>query len=104
MPDTVHLKIHSMQGKIFVSCCDRDLLGQQYSDGKCCLRIPESFYKGTEMDLASACDVIEEHMDRADSIQIIGENIIEHLDGRNVMCMDGVRRVKGVPHLIFIRM
>ena len=101
---TVHLKIHSMQGKQFLSCCDSDLLGKTFTEGKSCLRVTESFYKGTEISLEEARDIISTNIDAMDSVQIIGENIINCLHDSDVVCKDYAKCVDGVPHLMFIKL
>lgn len=104
MPVNACVKIHTLQGKIFVSCCDKDLLGKTFSEGKCCLRVSESFYTGAEMSHEDACAAIMEHLDTADSIHVIGEGIVGHLVDAGVIGTSGVKRVQGVPHFIFMRM
>jgi hypothetical protein len=100
---TVHLKIHSMQGRQFMSCCDSELLGKTFTEGKCCLRVTEAFYKGTEVDLEDAKDMIADNINSMDSVHLIGEHIIDHLQANNIVCKDGARRVKNVPHVILVR-
>ncbi len=100
---TVFLKIHSMQGKNFLSCCDSELLGKTFTEGKSCLRVTEGFYKGTEVGLDEARDVIVENINAMDSIQIIGEHIIDHLHACDLVSKDGARRTCNVPHLILVR-
>ncbi|MEX2680543.1 MAG: DUF424 family protein [Candidatus Sigynarchaeota archaeon] len=92
-----------MQGKKFLSCCDSELLGKTFTEGKCCLRITEGFYKGTEISLDEASDVIAENIETMDSIQIIGEHIISHLHDCELISKEGARRTCNVPHLILIR-
>lgn len=103
MKPTVFLKIHSLQGKQFLSCCDSELLGKTFTEGKCCLRVTESFYKGTEIDLDEAKEIIAANIDAMDSIQIIGERIIDHLHACDLISKHNARRTCEVPHLILIR-
>jgi len=102
--NTVHLKIHEMQDKQFLSCCDSDLLGKTFTEGKTCLRVTESFYKGTEITLEEASIIIRDNIKAMDSVHIIGERIIDYLHEKDVICKDGVRRVNKIPHLIIIHM
>jgi hypothetical protein len=100
---TVFLKIHSMQGKQFLSCCDSELLGKTFTEGKCCLRVTEGFYKGTEISLDEAKEIIASSIDAMDSVQIIGEHIIDHLHACEMVSKECARRTCNVPHLILIR-
>lgn len=104
MTHKVHLKIHEMQGRQFLSCCDSELLGKTFIEGKCCLQVSESFYKGTEITLEEACEIISANIRNMDSVQIIGDHIIDYLHDCDVVCKDGARRVNGIPHLIYIHM
>jgi hypothetical protein len=100
---TVYLKIHSMSGKAFLSCCDSELLGKTFTEGKCCLRVTEGFYKGTEIGLDEAKEIIAANIEAMDSIQIIGEHIIDHLHACDLVSKEGARRTCNVPHMIIIR-
>ncbi|MFX0102596.1 MAG: DUF424 family protein [Candidatus Hodarchaeota archaeon] len=104
MTKTVFLKIHKMQGKQVLTCCDSELLGACFTEGKCCLRVTETWYKGQEISIEKAKDIIKENINKVDSFQVVGENIINFLDKCGVMGKKGVKRVQGVPHLIFIKM
>ncbi len=100
---TVYLKIHTIHGKAFISCCDSELLGKTFTEGKCCLRVTEGFYKGTEIGLDEAKEIIAANIDAMDSIQIIGEQIINHLHACDLLSKEGARRTCNVPHMILIR-
>ncbi len=100
----VHFRMHSMQGKQFLSCCDAGLLGRNFKEGKTCLRITESFYKGTEIPVAEATTIIKEHLRACDSVHIIGDNIIASLDRCGVINKAGVKRVCNIPHVMWIKM
>ena len=93
-----------MQGKQVLTCCDSELLGKSFTEGKCCLRVTESWYKGKEITLENATEIIKENINKVDSFQVVGEYIITYLDKCGVIAKNGVKRVQGVPHLIFIRM
>lgn len=102
MKPTVHLKIHAMHGKAFITCCDSELLGKTFTEGKCCLRVTEGFYKGTEIGIDEAKEVIAANIEAMDSIQVIGEHIIDHLDACDLVSKHGARRTCNVPHLILL--
>ena len=87
-----------------MSCCDSELLGKTFTEGKCCLQVTDSFYKGTEISIEEACEIIAGNLTTMDSIQIIGEHIIDSLHERDVICKDGAKRVSGIPHVMFMRM
>ena len=99
----MYLKVHQMHGKSVICCCDADLMGKKFTEGKTCLRITESYYKGSEMTLEDAKEFIEEHIKGCDSMQIIGEAIIKYLHDSDVIDKKGLKRVDGIPHLIYIK-
>jgi hypothetical protein len=103
MKPTVYLKIHAMQGRQFLTCCDSELLGKTFTEGKCCLRVTEGFYKGAEIDLDEAKEVIAASIKAMDSVQIIGEHIIDILHECDLVSKESARRTCSVPHLIIIR-
>nr|MDO8118975.1 DUF424 family protein [Candidatus Sigynarchaeota archaeon] len=99
----VHFRMHAMEGKQFMSCCDAELLGKRFTEGKTCLRITEEFFKGTEVPVADATNLIKDHMNACNSVHIIGENIITNLDKCGLISKDGVKRVCNIPHVMWIK-
>ena len=93
-----------MQGKQVLTCCDSELIGENFTEGKCCLRVTESYYKGKEILLEDAKDIIKENIGKVVSFQVVGKNIINILNECGVIEKTGVKRVQGIPNLIFIRM
>ncbi|MBD3188580.1 DUF424 family protein, partial [Candidatus Bathyarchaeota archaeon] len=89
--------------RYFLSCCDSNLLGKRFTEGKACLRVTESFYKGEICSLDEAAKIIKNHMGRCDSIQIIGECIINRLDAAGIISKECAKVVKNVPHIMFVR-
>ncbi|MHA1793576.1 MAG: DUF424 family protein [Promethearchaeota archaeon] len=103
MNQFVFLKIHVSGNKKFLSCCDSELLNKTFSEGKICLRVPESFYKGDKLPLEEASKIIRKNIPLMDSVQIIGGNIINHLDKEGIISKKGARSVAKIPHLILIQ-
>jgi hypothetical protein len=100
----VYLKIHSMQSRQFLSCCDSELIDQTFTEGKCYLTVPAEFYKGEELTLEEACEIISKNLTHMDSVHVIGERIINHLHENDVIDKSASRRVANVPHIMFMRM
>ena len=104
MKKTVFIKIHMMDNKQFLSCCDSDLIGKKFVEGKICLRIVESYYKGDELTLETATELIREKINIMDSVHIIGHKINNMLHEKQIIDKRGAKKVQHVPHLMLIKM
>ncbi|MHA1680937.1 MAG: DUF424 family protein [Promethearchaeota archaeon] len=102
MTGTVSIKMHDMQGKMFLSCCDSELIGKSFTEGKTCLRVTESFYRGDEYTAERAGEIIQEHFGKLDSLHLIGKQIIDCVVNLGLISRDGCRRTCGIPHVMFI--
>lgn len=78
-----------------VSLCDAELIGKHFEEGKFALDVTERFYRGEEMNLSQAFEVLED----ATSINLVGKKVIELALGVGLICEDDIITIEGVPHV-----
>ena len=47
----VYVKIHKQGSRRFIACCDYDILGKEFNDGKVSIDVKESFYGGDLIEI-----------------------------------------------------
>ena len=78
-----------------VACCDKDLLGRIFREGKLKLSLQTNFYGNAAMDLLEALVL----MDGADILNLVGENIVKAAIEKGLVHPHAVISIAGVPHV-----
>ena len=78
-----------------VACCDKELLGQIFREGRLRLSLQTNFYGNAAMDLLEALVL----MDGADILNLVGENIVKAAIDRGLVHPHAVISIAGVPHV-----
>ena len=90
------VKIHRHPSGNVLAVCDSELLGQSFSEGNLRLKVGEGFYGGEEVDEA----VLLEHMARAPSMNLVGEEVVSiairegYVDSTCVIVIGGVKHAQ----------
>ena len=78
-----------------VACCDKDLLGRIFQEGKLKLSLQTNFYGNATIDLLEALVL----MDGADILNLVGENIVKAAIEKGLVHPHAVISIAGVPHV-----
>ena len=78
-----------------VACCDKELLGRIFREGRLKLSLQTNFYGNAAMDLLEALLL----MDGADILNLVGENIVKAAIDRGLVHPHAVISIAGVPHV-----
>ena len=78
-----------------VACCDKDLLGRIFREGRLKLSLQTNFYGNAAIDLLEALVL----MDRADILNLVGENIVKAAIEKGLVHPHAVISIAGVPHV-----
>jgi len=93
------MKVSVVRGETVVAACDRELLGQSFSEGKKRLCVDEDFYgcqEATREDLVAA-------LEKATIANLTGEQAVGIAREAGHVSGDGIITIDGVPHAqIFI--
>jgi len=93
----MYLKIHEKEGKRVIALCDKDLLGNVYSEGgvEIDLDTYSSFYRGKVVGKEEAVSLLKEF----DSLNVVGKSAVALCIELKLGEIDDVRYVQGVPIL-----
>ncbi len=89
----VYFKIHR-RGEVDVfACCDEHLLDQCYKEGDLKIDITKHFFGGNLIDILDAIEILK----KAQSFNIVGENIINAAILNKILPKDSALKIAGVP-------
>jgi len=83
-----------------VACCDKELLGRIFREGKLKLSLQTNFYGNATVDLLEALMLL----DGADILNVVGENIVKAAIDRGLVDPHAVISIAGVPHVQVMRL
>ena len=91
----VYARSYKTEKGIMVACCDKELLGQIFREGRLKLSLQTNFYGNAAMDLLEALVLME----GADILNLVGENIVKAAIDRGLVHPHAVISIAGVPHV-----
>ncbi|MGI0100420.1 MAG: DUF424 domain-containing protein [Candidatus Micrarchaeaceae archaeon] len=94
----IYIKIHDTENGDIVAMCDSDLIDKVLVDGELEINIKRysDFYKGTLVDKEKASGMIRP--ERLYSASVIGKDSVDAAMKGNIIHIDSVKKVKGVPY------
>ena len=78
-----------------VACCDEEVLGKTFREGKLKLAPEAKFYGHSVSGISEALVLLE----TAEILNLVGERIIRAAIERGLVHPDAVIRIAGVPHV-----
>ncbi len=100
MMGLVYVKSYSTDKGTMVACCDEDLMGKTFREGKLKLS-PESGFYGTSLLALGEALIL---MDRAEILNLVGRNIIDAAIDKGIVHPEAVILVAGIPHVQVMRL
>ena len=97
----MYMKLHGHEKSSILALCDRELIGKVLKDGEIVLDLKDyaSFYKGDEVGEAEATEA----MKSATSLNLVGKKSVAVAVKLGLVGKEGVRKIKGVPHVQIYR-
>ena len=96
----VYARSYKMEKGTMVACCDKELLGRIFREGKLKLSLQTNFYGNAAVDLLEALMLL----DGADILNLVGENIVKAAIDRGLVHPHAVISIAGVPHVQVMRL
>jgi len=96
----VYVKMRKWGGCTLLATCDADLLGKVLREGKIVFEIREEFYKGLEVSLEEAIDLIGQ----STIVNMVGHRIVKSAVEKGLIHPEAVIKISGVPHAQIIKM
>ena len=93
------IKIHRSASGDVLAVCDEEILGQSFSEGQLRLKVGEGFYRG---DIVEE-EILLEHLGRASSITIVGNDSVGIAIREGYVDKDCVITIGGVMHAQVLR-
>lgn len=93
-----YVKVHNASGDVIVAACDECHIGKEYKEGKMCLHVNKSFYKGRLIDV----DDLGRYFNVATIINLVGDDCIAKgcelgvVDPACVIIIEGVKHAQMV--------
>ncbi len=82
-----------------VACCDEDLMGRTFREGRLKLSLDKGFFGDSLVGLSEALVIF----DGADVLNLVGGNIIKAAVEKGLVHPDAVISIGGVPHVQVMR-
>ena len=91
----VYARSYKTEKGTMVACCDEDLLGKIFREGKLKLSLQTSFYGTATVDMLEALLLL----DGADILNLVGQKIVQAAIDRGLVHPHAVISIAGVPHV-----
>ena len=92
----ISIRIHKSCRDV-VAICDTELLGKYFEEGNKQLDVKESFYKGKELDIEKAKEIMMKQKIEDATFNIVGEKSIKAAIKAGIIDKRGIKKIKGVP-------
>jgi uncharacterized protein len=96
----VYLKTYNTEKGTMVACCDEDVLGKTFREGKLRLSPESGFYGNSLFSLGEALILL----DQADIMNLVGKAVIDAAIERGIVHPEAVISISGVPHVQVMRL
>lgn len=96
----VYLRSYHTEKGTMVACCDKDLMGKTFREGRLKLSLETGFYGNSLQRLAEALIIL----DAADILNLVGPEIVAAAVERGVVHPDAVISIAGVPHVLVMKL
>ncbi len=83
-----------------VACCDEELMGKTFREGRLRLSLDAGFYGDTLFGLGEALVLI----DKADNLNLVGKTVIDAAIEKGIVHPEAVIVISGIPHVQVMRM
>ncbi len=83
-----------------VACCDEELMGKTFREGRLRLSLDAGFYGDTLFGLGEALVLI----DKADILNLVGKTVIDAAIDKGIVHPEAVIVISGIPHAQVMRM
>ena len=94
------LKTFSTEKGLMVACCDEELMGKTFREGKLRLSLEPGFYGDSVCGLGEALVLLE----RAEILNLVGKTVIDAAIIKGIVHPDAVILISGIPHVQVMRL
>src|SRR5437867_7251740 len=96
----VYLQRYATEKGTLVACCDEEIIGKTFREGKLKLSVEPQFYGKTAIALEEALNILVP----AEMMNLAGHDIIKAAINRGLVHPDAVIQIGGIPHVQVLKM
>ncbi len=94
------MKLRKIGNNVLLSICDAEVLGKTLREGKIVFQVTEEFYKGAEVELEEAIDMIE----NSTIVNMVGKNVVQKAVERGYVHPEAILNIEGIPHAQIVKL
>jgi len=95
----VYMNLRKIGNNVLLAICDCEILGKTLHEGKIVFIIKEEFYKGAEVTVDEAVDMIQ----NSTIVNMVGKNIVQKAIEKGYVHPEAVLNIEGVPHAQIVK-
>ncbi len=95
-----YMKLRKIGNNVLLSICDAEVLGKTLREGKIVFQVTEEFYKGAEVELEEAIDMIE----NSTIVNMVGKNVVQKAVERGYVHPEAILNIEGIPHAQIVKL
>ena len=93
------MNLRKIGNNVLLAICDCEILGKTLHEGKIVFIIKEEFYKGTEVTVDEAVDMIQ----NSTIVNMVGKNIVQKAIEMGYVHPEAVLNIEGIPHAQIVK-
>jgi hypothetical protein len=94
------MKIKKIGNNVLLALCDAEILGKTLREGKIVFKVTEEFYKGAEVEVEEAVEMIE----NSTIVNMIGKNVVQKAVEKGYVHPEAILNIEGVPHAQIVKL
>ena len=95
-----YMKLRKIGNNVLLSICDAEILGCTLREGKIVFHVTEEFYKGEEVELEEAIQMIE----NSTIVNMVGRNVVQKAVEKGYVHPEAILNIEGVPHAQIVKL
>lgn len=95
-----YIKLRKIGKNVLLAICDCEILGKTLREGKIVFPIKEEFYKGAQVDIEEAIDMIA----NSTIVNMVGVNVVKKAIERGYVHPEAVLNIEGIPHAQIVKL
>ena len=90
----VYLRVRRLNNEVMVACCDEDIAGKTFREGKLKIEVKKDFYCGELVSIEEGVEAIK----KGTIVNIVGNNIVSEAISAGLIHPQGIIKIEGVAH------
>lgn len=96
----MYINLRKIGNNVLLAICDTELLGKTLREGKIIFHVKEEFYKGAEVNIEEAVDMIA----NSTIVNMVGKCVVKKAIEKGYVHPEAVLEIEGVPHAQIVKL